>query len=331
MKKLSLISGISIVVLFLASSCYQEKKTERTDTTSSGIAEIVVDECLAPIIEEQISVFEALNPNATIIPTYTNDHEAYNLLFKDSMRVIVGTRQLTDKETAWIKSRKQRVWCQKLAVDGIAIITNQVNPIERITTADLAKIFTGQFKSWKEIDPQSKLDNISVVFDSPNSSTVRFIHDSICNGQQLGNNIKAISKDTANIDIYEKTPNQKVIDYVTATPNAMGIIGVNWISNPSDSLNLSFINNIKVLAISKENIATEDNSYQPYPYQFALQQYPLQRNVYIIITDIKGGLPSGFVTFAVGERGQRIILKAGLLPATQLTRLVRVNHNKSQS
>ena len=78
------------------------------------------------------------------------------------------------------------------------------------------------------------------------------------------------------------------------------------------------------MSISKEEVANEENSYKPFPYQFALQQYPLQRDVYIIISDARGGLASGFVSFAAGEKGQRIVYKAGLLPATQVTRLVQI-------
>ncbi|NDV69725.1 PstS family phosphate ABC transporter substrate-binding protein [Dysgonomonas sp. 25] len=322
MKKLGFILCISTIIVFFT-SCYENKST-RTDTMTSGIAEIVVDECMAPIIDEQINVFEALYPNATIIPTYTNEYDAYQMLVNDSMRLIIGARELTPGEEAKIKAREQRVLTHKIAVDGVAIIVNPQNKLSYLSTADLKKVFTGQATNWKDIHPGSKLGNISVVFDSPNSSTVRFIQDSICRKDPLGSNVKAISKDTATININEKTPNQRVLDYVSSTPNAMGVIGVNWISNPTDTTSLSFINGIKVLAVSKDEVATPDNSYQPYPYQFALNQYPLQRDIYIIITDPSGGLPSGFVNFVTKEKGQRIILKAGLLPATQLTRLVRI-------
>lgn len=321
MKKLSFIFCASII--FFLASC-GERKISRTDTTTSGITEIVVDECLAPIIEEQIAVFEALNPDATIIPTYTNELETYNLFVKDSMRVIIGTRELTANETKTIKDRKQRVWSQKLAVDGIALIINQTNPDTLISTSTLKKIITGEITNWDQIYPDSKLGKIALVFDSPNSSTVRYIKEEISKDTPIGENVRAMSKDTATADITEQTPNQMVIDYVSHTPNALGLIGVNWISNPSDTTSLSFINKIKVMSVSKEDVATINNSYKPFPYQFALGQYPLQRDVYIVISDVRGGLASGFVNFSAGEKGQRIILKAGLLPATQVTRLVRI-------
>ena len=336
MKKISFI-GVLITISILILSCSQRKVT-RTDTLTSGIADIAVDECLAPIIEEEIMVFEALNKEATIIPTYTNDYQVYDLLVKDSMRLIIGTRELTANENAIIKERKQRVRSQKIAIDGIALITNKANPDTLLSVKDLKNIITGEVRNWKDLNPNSKLGNIAITFDSPNSSTVRYIKDSICAGKPLGDNVRAISPDTRTVDITEATPNQKVIEYVASNPNALGIIGVNWISNPGDTTNLSFIDKINVVSVSREDKATPSNSFKPYPYQLAMELayrmsseseqkggYPLTRDVYIIITDASGGLPSGFVNFVAGDRGQRIILKAGLLPANRPVRLVRIS------
>ena len=38
------------------------------------------------------------------------------------------------------------------------------------------------------------------------------------------------------------------------------------------------------------------------------------------------GLGSGFVSFVAGEKGQRIILKSGLIPATMPIRIIQVNN-----
>lgn len=336
MKKIRFIIAFTIVVSVL-SSC-ADRRQIRTDTLTSGIAEIAVDECLAPIMEEEITVFEALNKDATIIPTYTNNHAVYDLLMNDSVRLIVGTRDLTMNERAIIKEKKQRARVLKIAIDGIALIVNKSNTDSLISVNTLKQIMTGKVRTWKEINPQSKLGNISVVFDSPNSSTVKYINDSICAGEPMGDNIKAISPNSETIDIRDNTPNRQVIEYVSSTPNAIGIIGVNWISNPSDSTNLSFISKITVMGLSQNEEVTPENSSWPFPFQLAMEQawredselnpgrgYPLTRDIYMIITDASGGLTSGFVNFVGGDRGQRIILKAGLVPANRPWRLVNVS------
>ncbi|MBK5721534.1 substrate-binding domain-containing protein [Dysgonomonas sp. Marseille-P4677] len=323
MKRSGFILFISIVFFWALSSCGQKKGT-RTDTPTSGLAEIVADECFAPIVQEQVDVFEALNRDATIISIYANEMQAFDLFMKDSVRVIIAARELSPGEEQIIKDRQQTIRSQKYATDAIALIVNKANPDTLITVADIKRIMTGEIRSWKDLNPKSPLGEIAISFDSPNSSTVRYIRDSICGGT-LGGNLKARASDsTRTIDLAERTPNQQVIDYVASTPNAVGIIGVNWISNPSDSTNLSFISNIKVMGVSRAEKATDRNSFQPLAAYVGLGKYPLSRDLFIIISDVRGGLPSGFVNFAAGERGQRIVYKAGLYPAYALTRVVSI-------
>lgn len=342
MKKYGLYTFTLLIIGAVLFSCKDMKRPKRTDTLTSGIAEVAVDECIAPILEEEIVVFESLNRDASIIPTYTGDNEVYDLLLKDSIRLIIGSRELTENEKAIITERKQRVRSYRIAIDAIALITNKENPDTLLSMETLKKIATGKITNWKEISPTSKLNEISMIFDTPNSSTVRFLKDSLCGNEPLGANLHAVSTSANTSDITAVISNLKVIEAVAANPNALGVIGVNWISNPGDTTNLSFINNINVVALSRENIPTAKNSFKPFAYQMALELayrensdstltggYPLTRSFYAIITDPVGGLPTGFFNFVAGDRGQRIILKSGLLPANRPMRLVRINADSS--
>ena len=42
----------------------------------------------------------------------------------------------------------------------------------------------------------------------------------------------------------------------------MGVIGVNWLGDRSDTTNLSFRQEIRVMAVSAEDVATPVNSYK---------------------------------------------------------------------
>lgn len=325
MKKLNILY-VSILITLLFASCGGGQKAQmRTDSRTSGVARIAVDECLAPIIQQQVDVFEGTYPEATIFPVYTSDREVYRLLAEDSIRLVIGTRELNHSEVQAVKGRKQRLRSQKLAIDGIALIVNKNNNDTLISVDQIKKIMTGEITSWKELNPDSKLGDIKVVFDSPNSSTARFISDSITMNSPFAANVSAIANDTdKTIDILGETPNQQVIKYVETDKNALGVVGLNWISNPKDSTGLSFSSRINVMSVSNEKIE-EGKFYKPYAAYLALHWYPLTRDVYIIITDVQDGLPAGFVNFAAGEKGQRIINKSGLFPATVPTRLVKIH------
>jgi phosphate transport system substrate-binding protein len=293
-------------------SCQPKSKDKFTDTLTEGVIPITVDETLKPIIEQEISVFETVYPKAGIIPAYTSELDAVNLLLKDTVRLAITTRPLSDKELAYLKERKFEPRSYKIATDGLALIVNKFNKDTLITVDQFRKILTGKITDWNEIFPNSKLGKISLVFDNPNSSTVRYAIDSICGGIPLSDRLGA------------QNSNEEVIRYVAKTSGAIGIVGVNWISNAQDSTNLTFLNSVQVLSVSNAKVATEENSYKPYQAYLFYGLYPLIRNIYVILNDPRSSLPTGFTSFLSSERGQRIILKSGLLPTTQPVRVVSI-------
>lgn len=301
---------IILAAAFSLISCNRQPKITRLDTTTSGEAMIVSDDCFSPIINEEISVFVGVNPEASITPIYTNEVDAINLLLKDSIRLLVAARNLTTAEYNSIKSRKLSVRSTKIALDGVALIINKQNKDSIISVSTIKKILNGEIRNWNELNPVSKLGEIKVVFDNPNSSTVRFIKDTILGEDVFSENIRSMES------------NRAVLDFVSSTPNSIGFVGVSWVSNPEDSTNLTFSDKYRVMSVSAYDDARVDNSYQPVPAWIAMYKYPLVRDVYIITSDVRGGLPAGFMHFVAGSSGQRLIMKSGMVPATQPIRLI---------
>lgn len=309
-KRLWLTALLSLAVL---AACHRKPKDGLTDTYTSGVIEIAVDESFQPIVQEEIDVFEGLFPLAGIVPRYTTEVETVNLFLKDSVRLAITTRPLTEEEMNSFHSRKFFPREIKLATDGLALIVNRRNPDSLMSVRDLRRILTGEVRHWKELYPSSGLGRIRVVFDNKNSGTVRFAVDSICRDNPLSaRDVKALHT------------NPQVIDYVARTPGAMGIVGVNWLGNKGDTTRLSFRDEVRVLAVSAADVATPANSYKPYQAYLFYGDYPLARSVYILLNDPRNALPWGFASFLTSGRGQRVILKSGLVPATQPVRVVDV-------
>lgn len=304
---------MGIWLLATLSACNSKPKDGLTDTYTSGVITIAADESFQPIVQEEIDVFEGTFAMAGIVPRYTTEVEAINLLLADSVRLAITTRTLTPEEMNSFHSRKFFPREIKLATDGLALIVNRQNPDTLISVRDIRRILTGEVTDWKTVYPDSPLKDITVVFDNKNSSTVRFAIDSVCGGKPLSaTGVKAM-----------KT-NQQVMDYVAKTPDAIGVIGVNWLGNRSDTTNLSFRDEIRVLSVSAESVATPENSYKPYQAYLFYGNYPLARSIYVLLNDPRNALPWGFTSFLTSDRGQRIILKSGLVPATQPVRVVDV-------
>ena len=304
---------LPLLGLLLIPSCRNTPADSRhTDTITTGVIGISADESFSPIVQQEIDVFENKFPKAGIVPFFVSEVEAINLLLHDSVRFTIATRKLTEGEKGYLKNQKFFAREIKIATDGIAVIVNNRNTDSLISVSDLRKIMTGKMTEWKELNPNSTLGELKLVFDNPNSSTVRFAIDSICKGDSLSSNL------------YAQKDNPAVIDFVAQTPGAIGIIGAAWIGNKNDSTRLSFREDVRVMSVSREEVATLSNSYKPYQAYLALGSYPLTRDVYILLTDPRNGLATGFTSFVTSDIGQRIILKTGIVPATQSVRIVSV-------
>ena len=115
--------------------------------------------------------------------------------------------------------------------------------------------------------------------------------------------------------------NSAVVDYVSKKPQTLGLIDVSWISDGDDSTANSFLKSIRVM-----NISADSGSFQPYQAYLATKKYPLARDVVIISREARSGLGTGFIQFCTSDKGQRIVLKSGLVPATMPIRIVEINH-----
>jgi phosphate transport system substrate-binding protein len=280
-------------------------------TPTSGEVNISVDESYQPVVQSQVDTFEGIYNRAKIHAAYKSEGEVVKDLVSDSTRVIVISRELTPNEVAEIEKNKRIPRTTKIAIDAIALITNPKNPDTLLTMENVSDIFSGKVKSWKELEKNSSLGDITIVFDNNNSSTARYVRDSLAADNKLPQNTFAANS------------HQALIDYVAKNENALGVLGVNWISDLNDTTVVGFLNKVNVLGISEESDpATTESFYQPYQAYIAQQVYPLRRNLYIISTEGRTGLGTGFASFLGGDQGQRLILKSGLVPATMPVRVI---------
>lgn len=292
------------LILGLFASCKDKPKNGRTDTYSSGTIKFVSDESFSPIIDEQREIFEFVYPKAKLVPIYTNELDGVNMLMKEQVYLAITSRNFTDKEVANLEARRFQPIAIPLAFDGLALIVNNSNPDTIISVNDIKQILSGKVAKWKALYPNSKLDSIEVAFDNKQSSTVHYCVDSLLGGKPINSpNIYAVDKSA------------EVIDFVEKHPNAIGIIGSNWLNDKRDTTNVTFKRNIRVMGVSRIHPATVESSWKPYQYYLWNGNYPLVRTIYALLNDPRHGLPWGFANFmSADSRGQRIFFKAGLLP-----------------
>jgi len=301
---------IKIVALFalLAMACSdKDKKGNPLDSPTTGTIKIAVDESLKPLFEAEIEGFHSLYHYARITADYASEGKAIEDLLKDSVRVAVVTRKFDTAELNYIHKLRIRETQVLVAKEAIALIVNKENPDSVITWKQLNDILKGNVEHWNQLYPKSKLGDLQVVFDHPQSGIVRYLTDTL----RL-NKLPAFC--------FGVNTNAEVFEYVSKTKNAIGLIGLSWISDKDDPAANHFLKDVTVMGIS-----TDEDYLKPYKAYIAMKKYPLSRDVYMLSKEARSGLGSGFITYVASDKGQRIILKSGLVPAKAPVRLVQIN------
>lgn len=310
MKKI--FSGI-IIFLFSVSCDNTYKKNE--DTATYGEISIASDEAFKEIVQAELDVFHAIYTHAKINVKYVPEDLAFNLLANDSVRVIFSSKELTKEDSMVFQKIKITPRVSKVAIDGVAVIINKSNPDSLLLMSSLEKILKGEYRNWASLNVKNKLKDIKVVFDNGNSSNLRFIKDKF-----------NLSKEQYN-QYFSAEGSENLVEFVKNNPNSIGFIGVNWISDSDDSTAISFKNSVTVCALANDSTyKIRKEFFQPYQAYLAQDMYPLSRNLYIIGREARVGLGTGLTAFVNSERGQRIILKAGLVPANVPLRIVNLKN-----
>jgi phosphate transport system substrate-binding protein len=285
---MSKISKISVFVLisFLFFACQKEQKKHGKETILKGSVSVFVDETLVPVIEDQVAVFES-NYEAKIKLVPKSETEAVNALFTEKSPIAILARDLSVEERKIFDQKKIRPKITKFATDGVALISNIKS---KDTLVDLNEVIGFM---------QGKPSTIKgLVFDNPNSSTVRYM-----------NSLAGI-KSIPTKNVFSFKTNEEVIKYVAENAGMIGIVGVNWLFQPMPDMQ-KYINKINILSVKG---LKGENYYEPSQNNIAEGKYPLARDLYIINCQGYSGLGMGFASFVAGDIGQRIILKSGLLP-----------------
>jgi len=290
MKKFTLIPYVfflSFILVFFA--CNQTNNQKNNDETIlKGSTSILVDETLLPIIADQVEVFESLYAGSKIKLIAKSEAESVLALAKDTSKIAILSRKLNPEEEKVFESKKITPRTTVFAIDAIAFISNKRNKDTLVALQDVVDFMKGNSDS-----------NIKgLVFDNPNSSSVRYM-----------NELSGL-KEMPSKGIFSFKTNEEVIQFVSQNDGMIGIVGVNWLMQPSLKMQpiVDKVNLISVKGIGKTAY------YAPTQNNLAEGKYPLARDLYIINCQGYSGLGMGFASFIAGDIGQRIILKSGLLP-----------------
>jgi len=317
-------SKIYLIVIFLGllfNGCdFKEIKSKAT----IGELSIEVDENIEPVLPFLKSEFERLNPEAKINYTAKPTKVAITDFLNKDTKLILVTSDLSEDDKNYLKQYKIEFQRQEVAIDAIGFIVNNDNPVTRVTSEDLSKIFTGEYTQWNQIKAQDEEQNsnvlstmkgkentIKVFIQRPNSSTYAYVKDSVLMGKDYVKAAAICSTST------------QMLEMVRANKNSIGITNLGWMSKGNqDSLDST----VKPLRISRiySNGKQEDFAELQQGLVFT-RKYPYLRKIIAYTTVLDIQLSTGWITFLRNKDGQKVFLERGLVPITQPVKVIQLD------
>lgn len=287
----SIIIAVCICVIAFT-ACNAGKDKVVSDTPNEGVIHISIEESFKPFMDEQLKVFASSYPKAHIIAEYKSEIECLKDLAEDSTRMIFITRGLNKTEQAGFKNQLEFApTFGILAYNAIAVLVHKNAKDSVFTMRDLSKRLKGESPG-------------EVVMDGNNlTGIVRFLKDSLVKQNTLGKNVMAAKGSEA------------VITYISSHPDAIGFVGMNWISDTYDPKQIAYRTQVKTALV--ECTLCIEKGYFSHPSQATIGkgQYSLSLPIYYILKENAPGLGSGLLNFMSLERGQLIFRRAFLVPA----------------
>ena len=284
-----------LLFLLFSTSIACVKKAEDIEGPTMGALRILADESIKDIVEQEEEIFERFYPYARLDITYTNERDMFAQLLVDSIDLIMSTRRLNAEETSYLSRRQSEPRHFAYATSAIAFIANR-------NAADTAYTYEKM---------------VSMLGDSASGRI--FVIENVKSGitEQI---LQLINKPDLPGHFYALASKKEVFEYIKAHENAIGIIDYVAIGDSDSAFTREVLAEVNLLALSRPQDSIQYGFLKPYQYNLQDRKYPLTRELYVINNTGKSDVGIGFASFICGEIGQKIVLKAGLLPTYQTER-----------
>ena len=117
-----------------------------TSDLSEGKIVVGGSSSVSPVMEKLVEAYQAINTKAEIEIQTTDSSTGVSSAVDGTYNIGMASRELKDTET------ELGATAVKIANDGIAVIVNNGNPIEEITSEQVLGIYTGEIYTWEELE-----------------------------------------------------------------------------------------------------------------------------------------------------------------------------------
>ncbi|MEZ4645298.1 MAG: phosphate ABC transporter substrate-binding protein [Chloroflexota bacterium] len=284
------------LLLTILSGCARANADSDTTTTNSNQIQNKGSDTLVNIALAWAEAYREIRPDVSIAVTGGGSGTGIAALINGTVDIANASRAMKDNEIEEARANGFDPIEYVVAIDALAIIVHPDNPVNEVTIAQLADIYTGRITNWQEVGGNDA--PIVLLSRETNSGThVYFLEEVVRQG------------DSDNEDIFAPQTllmpsSVGITSELRRNPNAIGYDGLGYVDPEHE----------KILAVAQD----ADSAYVlPSAETAAAGSYPLARNLFMYTAGEPEGAIAEYLDWILSPTGQEIVAQLGFVPLTE--------------
>ncbi len=232
------------------------------------------------------------HPGISIAVTGGGSGTGITALINNTCDIAEVSREMKESEIELISSKGMPPKKIIVALDGLAVVVNPENKVSELTIDQLADIFTGVIKNWKEVGGRDA--KIVLLSREVNSGThVYFKEHVLRHGKSDG-------KEEFAAEALLLSSSQAIADEVAQNQDAIGYYGMGYITEKEKAIKVAKDKSSPFEAPTMENVING--------------AYPISRPLLMYSKGEPKGLVKAFIDYVLSASGQEVVKKLDFVP-----------------
>ncbi len=231
-----------------------------------------------------------VNDNVSIAVTGGGSGVGISSLIDGDIDIANSSRPMKDSEVEALKANSGLdVYAVRFAVDGVAVVVNENNPVTALTVDQIGAIYRGEITNWSEVGGEDLA--ITLYGRQSTSGTYVFFMEKVVQADY--------SPEMRNL-----AGTSDIVEAVTGDAGGIGYAAIGYATKEG----------IKALEVAAD---ASSEAFTPVVLENVTSgNYPLTRPLYQYVAGKPSGALLDFFLFEIGEAGEAIVLEEGFYPIT---------------
>ena len=263
---------LAISIMAIASTATFAQKIKGSDT------------CL-PLSQKEAESFMKAQSGASVTVTGGGSGVGIAALIEGTTDIAQSSRAIKFDEKQKMQEGGKTAKEVTIAYDALAIVVHPQNKVTNLTREELAGIFTGKIKNWKEVGG----DDLAIIpyARETSSGTYDFIKEYVLLNKNYMNGIMSMPATGA------------IIQSVSQTKGAIGYVGLAYVNASVKAIHVSYD---KGKTYVEPTVANAKNN-----------TYPIVRPLYYYYATKSEAIVKPFIDYVRSKEGQKIVAEIGFI------------------